>query len=260
MRGVLFVLAAGCGAPEPPRCEGEGLFGLPDAATGLTSEQCAPACPCGGETWSPPDYGPEDVAALRAWTLLDPPASPESDPYVDPPSLPEVGPDAVCAVVPAGGGAYHLRDFPSTAAALADGATPTHYGACGLCSALADLAVYMERPDLTEPVRACGLANLLGGAEALLPCLEDLGFTRPCAWIWAYNTRHTQAACASECFAALEDPYHLPDGSLNPCLQCDEEISGPIFHAVAGRTRRNTGLPSSMCRPCTEVRPLVHAY
>ena len=58
----------------------------------------------------------------------------------------------------------------------------------------------------------------------------------------------------------LNDPYNLPDGSLNACLQCDEEQSGPVFKAVAGRSRRNTGLASSMCRPCSEVRPLDHHY
>jgi len=40
-----------------------------------------------------------------------------------------------------------------------------------------------------------------------------------------------------------------------PCAQ-----SGPVFKAVAGRTRRNSGLPNALCRPCSEVRPLVHAY
>jgi len=55
-------------------------------------------------------------------------------------------------------------------------------------------------------------------------------------------------------------PYHLPDGRLNDCLLCDEVQSGPVFKAVAGRTRRNSGLPNALCRPCSEVRPLVHAY
>ena len=40
-----------------------------------------------------------------------------------------------------------------------------------------------------------------------------------------------------------------------PCAQ-----SGPVFKAVSGRTRRNSGLPNALCRPCSEVRPLVHAY
>jgi hypothetical protein len=44
------------------------------------------------------------------------------------------------------------------------------------------------------------------------------------------------------------------------CLLCGETQSGPVFKAVAGRTRRNSGLPKALCRPCSEVRPLVRAY
>lgn len=62
------------------------------------------------------------------------------------------------------------------------------------------------------------------------------------------------------CLANLDQPYNLEDGTLNPCIQCDEDESGPVFKAVAGRTRRNSGLPNAICRPCSEVRPLVHAY
>lgn len=109
-------------------------------------------------------------------------------------------------------------------------------------------------------MRACGLRHWADPVEDLVGCLEELGFTRPCAWIWAWNTLHTRAECAAPCLAALDQPYHLPDGSLNDCLVCDEERSGPVFQAVAGRTRRNTGLPSSMCRPCAEVRPVEHRY
>ena len=62
------------------------------------------------------------------------------------------------------------------------------------------------------------------------------------------------------CMADLDAPYNNADGSLNDCLQCDEDESGAVFKAVAGRTRRNTGLASSICRPCSEVKPLIHDY
>jgi hypothetical protein len=29
---------------------------------------------------------------------------------------------------------------------------------------------------------------------------------------------------------------------------------------VAGRTRRNSGLPSSICRPCNTIAHLTHQY
>jgi hypothetical protein len=255
----LLLLALACCAPaEPPECRGDLLFGAPNAATGLGSSRCGGSCRCGGGEWSPPTYDATDFAAWRAPVLLDPPAPPASDPY-DAPAEAPAGPDVVCAVVLEAEG-YRLATYESTGAARAAGARPTHFGRCGLCSPLADLAVYAGTPDLTEPVRACGLAHLGGPPEAHVGCLLALGFTGPCAWIWYYNTRHTRRACAEPCFRTLGDPYHLEDGSLNDCLQCDEEASGPVFQAVAGRTRRNTGLASSMCRPCSEVRPLVHDY
>ena len=66
--------------------------------------------------------------------------------------------------------------------------------------------------------------------------------------------------CLQVCLDLLDAPYHEDDGSLNECLQCDEDLSGPVFKAVAGRTRRNTGLASALCRPCDEVRQVVHRY
>jgi len=50
------------------------------------------------------------------------------------------------------------------------------------------------------------------------------------------------------------------DGKLNECLQCDEDRSGPVFKAVAGRTRRNSGIQSSIRRPADEVSPVAHDY
>jgi hypothetical protein len=143
---------------------------------------------------------------------------------------------------------------------MAAGATPTHYGACGRCSSLANLAVYMKYPDLTGPVRDCGVKGLNGDEAAQLACIEALGFEHPCAQIWSYNTDHTRAACLDVCIANIAAKYQTEDGALNPCLQCDEDQSGPVFKAVAGRTRRNTGIASALCRPCTEVRPLLHDY
>lgn len=244
---------------EPPLCAGEKLFGVPSESTGLGADQCAPTCSdCGGEPWSPPTYSATDFAQWRSLKHLNPPEIPTSDPYAAP-QLRQDSADAVCAVIRQGDG-YTLQDFDSSADAQKADALPTHFGHCGLCSSLADLAVYAEQPELTEPVRACGLEHLTDPAEEHVACLEALGFTAPCAWIWYYNTINTRVACAAPCFAALEQPWHQTDGSLNECLQCDEDESGPVFKEVAGRTRRNTGLPSTICRPCSEVRPLEHRY
>ena len=33
-----------------------------------------------------------------------------------------------------------------------------------------------------------------------------------------------------------------------------------VFKAVAGRTRRNSGVPSGLCRPCDAISHVVHRY
>lgn len=261
MRRLLTLIPALLAAcSDPPRACSTALFGAPNAMTGLSAAQCGPSCACDGLDWDAPVYTPADLAALRAWVLDDPPALLADDPYArTPPPAPV---DGFCAVVrdPVTTGHYRLQTFADRADAEAAGAMPTHAGPCGLCSTLTDLAVYIETPDLTAPVRACGLAYPSGPAADHQQCLRDLGFTEACAQIWYFNTVHTREQCLTPCFITINDPYHLPDGTLNECLACDEVKSGPVFKAIAGRTRRNTGVPSAMCRPCSEVEPLVHRY
>jgi len=73
---------------------------------------------------------------------------------------------------------YTLATFPSRDAATAAGAHPTHYGRCGVCSTLGNLAVYMRENDLGRKVRACAFAVSDGG-DADLQCLLGLGFDLP---------------------------------------------------------------------------------
>lgn len=254
-------------ASEPAACTTcPALFGRPVARTGLTAAQCRPSCDADGGTFAPPAYGDAFIRSLVTdWRLETPYPDLAGDPYAGTPMPVPDPPDTVCAVVPTGdAGAvprpYRLETFPSEAAARAAGARPTHFGHCGVCSTLANLAVYLRENDLSSPVQACGLVGFTDGGDANLACLMALGFDRPCAQIWYYNTVHTREQCLSLCFTMLNRPYHLPDGTLNPCYQCDEDRSGPVFKDVAGRTRRNAGLPNAICRPCAEVRPLVHAY
>jgi hypothetical protein len=264
---VLALLSAACGVKgaaasstsSSGACTTTKLFGRPNDKTGLDATECVPSCGCGASAWTEPAWTQDKIASLLTWTLLNPPAELTSDPYASPPSPAPDG--SVCAVqaVDPGARTYRLATYPSDRAATADGAIVTHWDGCGTCSTLADLAVYARELDLTTPVRQCGLdhANDFAGD---VTCLEALGFTPPCAEIWAYNTNNTRNQCLSPCIASLSKPYQNPDGSLNDCLQCDEDKSGPVFKAVAGRTRRNTGIASALCRPCSEVHRIAHDY
>ena len=244
--------------PAPATC-GPGLVGRPVAQTGLASDQCASTCGCGAQQFVPVEWTPERIDRLLQWTSLDTPPDLSVDPYSQPAPTPVEG---VCGAVIVNETLrqYRLQTFPTEEAARAANAKVTHLDPCGACSTLADLAVYAREPDLGRKVQDCGVKTLTTGLEANVTCLSDLGFTPSCARIWAYNTRFTRTKCFSTCFPLLEAPYHLEDGGLNACLECDERESGPIFKAVAGRTRRNTGIPSAICRPCAEVRRVTHEW
>ena len=247
--------------PNPSPCEAGAdalLFGSPTANTGLSSEQCQPSCACGSGEWAPPSYAEPFLTELEALELLNPPGLLADDPYLVTPDLTPDS-DSVCAAL-IDGDSYSLQTYASETEAAAAGAWITHGGACGQCSSLANLAVYMRRPDLTEPVRQCGLDGIVDGEQANIACLMELGFDEACAQTWYFNTVNTRTLCFEICVAELENPNHLPDGSLNPCIQCDEDESGPVFKAVSGRTRRNSGLPSALCRPCDSLYRVTHDY
>ncbi len=239
-----------------------GLFGRPNEHTGVNADQCGPTCTCDGKEFAPPVYSEAFVQSLTDdWQLATPGTPLSSDPYtVAAPAPAPAG--TVCGILPQGSAKprqYAVVTYASEAEATAAGAKITHAGRCGLCSTLQNLAVYLRKGDLTGPVRSCGLQSGTD-QEADVQCLMKLGFDRPCAQIWGYNTAHTRSRCLDICIEQLDAPYNLPDGGLNPCIQCDEDSSGAVFKAVAGRTRRNSGLADEICRPCAQVYPLVQAY
>ena len=247
--------------PEPPPPDAAPacttLFGEPTENTGLGPESCGSSCPCTGHV--PTEFSEAAVDDLKKRVLLNPPAPLPGDPYQTPELYPDE-PDRLCGVIPGQGNTYSLASFDSLVELEASGATLTHHGACGRCSSLEDLAVYASRGDLAGPVRGCGIGGFIATHEQSVACLRLLGFTAACAEIWFYNTEATRSECLSECLGQLDATYHLEDGSLNPCIQCDEVKAGPIFKAVAGRSRRRSGLPSALCRPCETVAPVTHEY
>ena len=198
------VLLSACGGGDTPG--GPALFGLPDEMTGLDSSVCRPELTTAdGDAFVPPEYGAGVIEGLRSRTLIDPPPLLPGDPYRDP-SLVPAPTGGICAVIPepAAPGGYRLATFPDTATAATEGGVVTHTGPCGACSSLQDLAVYLANPNLGEPVRRCALLGRGGNDAATLDCLLDLGFSEPCAQIWASNSANTRAACLGVCLAALE--------------------------------------------------------
>jgi hypothetical protein len=163
--------------------------------------------------------------------------------------------------------AYELRGFANPGAAAAAGFTVTHQGRCGSCSTLKDLAVYLSTPDLTTPARRCSRRFGMQGKKG---CFEkEIGFTPYCAESWAYNASQTRKRCLGVCvgdYGFFNLLFHrYPGGNVNasgqlrPCLQCDEDNSGPGFKYSAGRTRRNSGIESAIPRADSELYPVDHS-
>lgn len=236
-----------------------------------TNGRCAPSCMCGSYAFSEPSYDEYDVYALRSWRLVNPTEMLPGDPFSEESLAQEEEKvaEAYCAAIPVDPSpqvrTYRLQTFPTERAAIAAGGQITHRGACGACSSFQDLSVYIQQKDLNRAGRLCGLRGTLG-SKGQLSCFKKLGFTDACAQIWSFNVDHTRSECMGSCVATIPTKHKRPDGSLNPCLACDEENSGPVFKAVAGRTRRSSGLSSAIARPCLDahgepaVYPAEHYY
>lgn len=153
---------------------------------------------------------------------------------------------------------YSIKSYISREQAETAGAFVTHAGACGACSTTQDLAAYLKSPDLTTEGSYCAKQSIVGDNLGL-QCYQDLGMTESCAMIWVYNSLNTAEKCLKRCATTKNKPNNgsPPECTLNDCLQCDEDVSGPIFKQVAARTRRRSGLLSAIVRPCDALVPIT---
>lgn len=275
---IASALSAGCGVRggAPPGSPGHvseanqacaSLFCSADAQS-ESDPRCAPSCKCGRFEFSEPMYDEHDVGALRGWRLLNPAPLLSADPFDEAPRNDDDA-SAYCAAIPVDASptarTYRLKTFPTERAARAAGGQVTHRGRCGACSSFQDLATYIERRNLNRAGRRCGMQGMFGD-KTQFNCLKKLGFSDACAQIWSFNVENTRSKCMGTCAATAPTKHKLPDGSLNACLACDEVNSGPTFKAVAGRTRRRSGLSSGIARPCLDaggkpaVYPVEHYY
>ena len=89
-----------------------------------------------------------------------------------------------------------------------------------------------------DDTRMCGFLGTVSSA-LMHDCLMALGFSAPCVTIWEFNILNTKQECFEVCLLSYitSEPNNKPDGSLNDCLQCDEDKSGPNFKFFSGRTR-----------------------
>ena len=156
---------------------------------------------------------------------------------------------------------YILKTFNTPAEAQLSGFTITHKTHCGTCSSLKDLATYLDNKNLTVPARDCSKKMSI---DKIKECyMESIGFTEACAETWAYNSVNTKKACIGICIKdyglfnlianRYPDELNNADGSLKPCLQCDELRSVPGYNYTVGRTRRGSGIISDIQRNAHEM-------
>ena len=161
---------------------------------------------------------------------------------------------------------YELKTFSSKSAAERANYIITHYGRCGMCSSLKDLAIYMAKPDLATPSKKCTKKLSISSIKNCYR--EKIGFSESCSEQWASNPEPRRKRCWKEClkhygvikllFSNLEGPNNDESGKLNICLACDEKKSGPGFKYAAGRTRRGSGIISAIKRDATELIKIDH--
>ena len=191
---------------------------------------------------------------------------------------------------------YSLVSYESVDEAEADGATVTHHGACGVCSTTQDLAVYIQYTDLVDKGTECSIRGIVDFDDGVL-CYTEVGYTevcvkrigakrflfftgccsqsfsslycyfvvhllQPCAKMWVYNGYNTRDNCLGTCirFTVYSLPNNAPppECTIAECLQCDEDESGPLFAKVAARSRRRSGLLSTIARPCDDILSVNH--
>ena len=157
---------------------------------------------------------------------------------------------------------YELKTFESKLKAEQNLHVVTHYGTCGVCSTLQDLATYILNTDMTSIGIDCafrGLANITDGIQ----CYKNVGYTNDCSVAWLTTSFLTNIHCGNICreHAVLKKPNNKPNSpncELADCILCDEINTGPFFKKYAARTRRNSGLTSLIVRNCTEIITLKH--
>ncbi len=158
----------------------------------------------------------------------------------------------VCAAKNPSASVPDFANYSSQAEADVANASISNCGACGECSTLQDMSIYLHtRNNLTDAATACAVQALTGGRQAVSDCFQQrVGFTPGCNECWVDNVLCTQRHCVFTCLLSIisGEPKNVPEGQINNCLECDEKMCGPAFTWCAGANRRRCGIRSDITR------------
>ena len=133
-------------------------------------------------------------------------------------------------------------------------------GHCGKCSNRHDIKIYNEtRETLTGITTDCVKGGLFRGrnTDYTRQCFEEHSqLTAPCVDCWMLNVDCNWKFCFNTCLKQKVRPFRwLPslyrrkhDSPMDPCLECDERMCGPLFIECAGANRRRVGVVSDIQR------------
>lgn len=164
---------------------------------------------------------------------------------------------------------YEVVTYDSEADAVADGASVTHSGGCGVCSSAQDLYVRIRDYDTLESNSVlCATVYTLSTAadrfDKLVQCYTDMGFTTPCATMWAHLGAANAIQCGSVCLPDSSGVTKLnednpPICEFAPCLECSLDFQAD-FDTIAGRTLYNSGITERIVRPCDVFTRIEHDH
>ena len=144
------------------------------------------------------------------------------------------------------------EDYASKEEAHAAGMRAINGGSCGECSNPHDIEIYnATRNTLTGSTKRCSFLYLFFGEWAARECMKSVDFTPGCNECWIENIKcDLNTKCLWICLRSTMngDERNKPDGSLNDCLQCDEDVCGPDYVKCAGANRRRSGIVSDIDR------------
>jgi hypothetical protein len=190
--------------------------------------------------------------------------------------VPSAQATAVCAYVRSenstscSGSSYELQTFGTIEELRsAAGASLVHSGECGVCSNAGDLAVRMNTTStLQSQSISCGF-NYFADSDFnnLISCYSKIGFSTPCATLYAHNTATNFYLCGKQglCFpdqATNELPMNdltQPGCPFTACYNCSVPF-GTAFDLLSGlgRNAYNAGFNDAVALPCSYFTRVSH--
>ena len=158
----------------------------------------------------------------------------------------------VCAFDKIGGA---VSTFKNEDAALSEGYTLAHCGACGQCSTWQDLRLqYTTRNYLAKEAARCAKKSLVFGRDAVHECLMEapIGFSDECATCWTKDIMCARSNCA---FIFLQSNmintvsnFQVGEDTITAAT-CEEAMCELEFVPCSGANRRRMNITSMIARP-----------